>query len=163
MTTSSRRHTANQRNAAKSTGPRTATGKKRASQNARRHGLAVSIAADEGASEQIRALADLIAGDHARDPVVYSFARQVAEAQLDLQRVRIARTECLGRWIAATRTYIAAYPGPYTPILNEQTKAQFARARAAGRMRSIPADTPPGDVPLLDSAQKSGWTDCESD
>ncbi len=51
---------ANRRNALKSTGPRSAAGKKRSSANAYRHGLSVSLALSAESRPEIEALAKLI-------------------------------------------------------------------------------------------------------
>ena len=77
---------ANRRNARKSTGPRSASGKKRASRNALKHGLTTPIS---GAvvTREIEALARQIAGDP-EDRLRMALARDAAEAQLDLDRVQ---------------------------------------------------------------------------
>ena len=92
---------AKRRNARKSTGPRSASGKKRASRNALKHGLTTPIS---GAvvTREIEALARQIAGDP-EDRLRMALARDAAEAQLDLARVQrvgvafIERTAAVGR------------------------------------------------------------------
>lgn len=85
--TSKRKVRANQKNARSSTGPRSASGKSRASQNARQHGLSLS-AVDEGEhSPAISAWAQSIAGDRQSVELRYLVGR-VAAAQVDLMRVR---------------------------------------------------------------------------
>ena len=59
MTTNPRRNLANQSNALKSTGPKSAAGKRASSQNSRKHGL--NSAPDFESSPQYQALVDLIA------------------------------------------------------------------------------------------------------
>ena len=59
MTINPRRSLANQSNALKSTGPRSAAGKRASSQNSRKHGL--NSAPDFESSIEYRALVDLIA------------------------------------------------------------------------------------------------------
>ncbi|KAB1072381.1 hypothetical protein [Methylobacterium soli] len=81
---------ANRRNARASTGPRTAEGKARSAQNARRHGLAAA-ASDPQAEIEAEHLAALLAGDLASDPAILEAARAVAEAQSHLQRVRAVK------------------------------------------------------------------------
>jgi hypothetical protein len=95
--TSERKIEANRRNAARSTGPRTAAGKTRAAQNARRHGLNVPVCSDPAWSGEIKGLARSIAGEDA-PPRRYELACRVAEAQIDVIRVRRAR---LALWPAA--------------------------------------------------------------
>ena len=59
MTISHRRSLANQCNALKATGPRSAAGKRASSQNSRKHGL--NSAPDFDSSSEYRALIELIA------------------------------------------------------------------------------------------------------
>ena len=93
---SAKRAAASRRNGRASKGPRTAAGKARASRNALRHGLTVPVLADPQASAEARALATRIAGDGA-DPMLRALALRVAEAQIDLCRVRHARHRLLDR------------------------------------------------------------------
>jgi hypothetical protein len=81
---------ANRVNARASTGPKTTQGKARAAQNARRHGLSLSVISDPVLSEEVEALAREIAGE-AADKEIYQLARRIAETQIDLRRVRHAR------------------------------------------------------------------------
>ncbi len=90
----SARARASRRNARKSTGPKTAAGKAMASRNARRHGLSLPALADPTIAPDVDALARRIAtsviGSDA-DPRCHELACRIAEAQLDLARVRRAR------------------------------------------------------------------------
>jgi hypothetical protein len=86
----SARASANRRNAKKSTGPRTTEGKSRVATNAHRHGLAVPIAALPELETRVAALAPRIAGENPSTSGA-DLARRVAEAQVDLQRVRAAK------------------------------------------------------------------------
>ena len=88
--TSSRQRDANRRNARRRTGPRTAAGKAAARLNARRHGLAVPLRSEPGADKEIERLADAIAG--ARSDLM-DLARRIAEAELELRRIRQARLQ----------------------------------------------------------------------
>ena len=78
---------ANRRNARNSTGPRSAAGKKRASRNAYRHGLAAPLVPSEALEKKIEQLARKIAGD-TDSAITMTRARTAAEAELDLARVR---------------------------------------------------------------------------
>jgi hypothetical protein len=92
---SERQIAANRRNASKSTGPRTEAGKKRASQNALRHGMASQgLRALE--ANQIERLAREIAGD-AQDPIVRELARRAAAAIFDIDRGRQASAALIAR------------------------------------------------------------------
>jgi hypothetical protein len=92
---------ANRANALKSTGPRTSAGRATSSRNAYRHGLSVPMAPD---SEQVESLAQAIAGETAGEEQPEAArqdqleaARALAEAQLELKRIREAK-------VAATPT-----------------------------------------------------------
>jgi hypothetical protein len=88
--TSETRRAANRRNAARSTGPRSAAGKKRASQNALRHGLAIPLCQDAATRAEIERMAKLICGDGA-SRLKYELALVMAESELVLQRARMTR------------------------------------------------------------------------
>ena len=88
--TSARKLKANRANAQASTGPITNQGKARAAQNARRHGLSLSILADPIRSAEVEVLACEIAGE-AVAPEILGRARRIAEAQIDLVRIRQER------------------------------------------------------------------------
>jgi hypothetical protein len=70
----------NRRNARNSTGPRSASGKKRASQNAFRHGLTKRISSAEF-DREVETLACQIADD-TENKITIELARDAAEAEL---------------------------------------------------------------------------------
>jgi hypothetical protein len=92
--TSDRKIKANRANARASTGPQTAQGRARAARNALRHGLSLPVCSDPALSEEVEALAREIAGTDA-NAETQELARRVAEAQIDLRRVRYARHQLL--------------------------------------------------------------------
>src|SRR5262245_50261122 len=94
--TSERRIKANRANAKASTGPKTLQGKARSAQNARRHGLSLSVLADPNYSAEAKKLAREIAGEGA-SPEILELAHRIAEAQINLLRVRQARHDLLSR------------------------------------------------------------------
>src|SRR5262249_19587254 len=77
-------------------GPRTTAGKRRAARNALRHGLSSPISSDPPLSEEVAALAQQIAGKGASREQ-QELAARIAEAQIDLLRVRRARHDLLDR------------------------------------------------------------------
>ena len=89
---------ANRRNARKSTGPRSGPGKKRAGQNALRHGLSVRIAGAEF-ERRLEVLALQIAGD-TNDRMTLDYARMAAEAELEIARVRKVKSSLIERIVA---------------------------------------------------------------
>jgi hypothetical protein len=97
--TSDRKIRANRENARVSTGPKTTQGRSRTSRNAVRHGLSLPIYCDPALSEEVEALAREIAGTDA-NAEIQELARRVAEAQIDLRRVRRARHQFLTRTLA---------------------------------------------------------------
>src|SRR6266702_7444499 len=97
---SKRKINANRRNAARSTGPSTADGKARASRNAYRHGLAVSVLGDPAISAEVERLARTIVGKR-NAPYELIQARIIAEAEFDLLRVRSTRVNMIDATAAA--------------------------------------------------------------
>ena len=91
---SDRRIKANRANARASTGPKTAQGRARAARNAFRHGLSLPVYSDPALSEEVEALVREIAGTDA-NAEIQELAHRVAEAQIDLRRVRYARHQFL--------------------------------------------------------------------
>lgn len=91
---------ANRRNAIKSSGPKTSTGKQRASANSYRHGL--SVQADDGQnSDEVEALAQPMIGDFT-DQSVLQYARSAARAHLDVVRVRQIKMDIVN-WVIKFR------------------------------------------------------------
>jgi hypothetical protein len=84
------RANSNRRNARRSTGPKSAAGKAKVAKNALRHGLAVPARLDSALSQEIEELAELIAGRNVA-PYLLNCAQRVAEAQIDLRRIRRVR------------------------------------------------------------------------
>jgi hypothetical protein len=88
--TSERKISTNRANARASTGPKTAEGRARSIRNARRHGLSLPVLSDPLSSQEVEELAREIAGTSA-NAEIHELARRIAEAQIDLRRVRHAR------------------------------------------------------------------------
>src|SRR5690242_21762323 len=81
---------ANRANAARSTGLRTRAGKAAVARNALRHGLSLPVLADPALAPEVAALTARIAGEGA-DPARHAAAVWIAEAQVDVLRVRRVR------------------------------------------------------------------------
>jgi hypothetical protein len=90
MAASDRRLRANRANAARSTGPRTKAGKAATRLNALRHGLAAASHYEPDADEEIEVLARAVVGAQEGSELL-ALARQVADAELALRRVRSAQ------------------------------------------------------------------------
>jgi hypothetical protein len=113
--TSARKIRANRANARASCGPKTATGKAQSAQNAFRHGFNVPIRLDPDLASDVEALAQRIVGKSAAANVLEP-ARRVAEAQIDLRRVRSHRNRLIERAMADPLFQAeAAEPAPLAP------------------------------------------------
>ena len=130
--TSARKIRANRANARASCGPKTASGKAQSAQNAFRHGFNVPIWLDPDLASDVEALAQRIAGKGA-DANVLESARRVAEAQIDLRRVRSYRHRLIERAMADPKVQAeAAEPAAFAPAA--------ARVGADDRDRILRAD-----------------------
>ena len=135
---------ANRSNAQSSTGPKSLRGKHSAARNALRHGLAVSIWADPSRSQQVENFSELIAGQGA-EPSRLALARRIAEAQIDLNRVRTARFRLL-----ACGTDDPEYRSPGE--IERMMKRAMSLLRIHG---NVPlADIHPALVPQFDSLSR---------
>ena len=94
--TSDRKIKANRANARISTGPKTLFGRARSAKNALRHGLSVPVEYDQVLCDEVQALARQIAGPNTSADIQI-LARRIAQAQVDLRRVRYARHLLLSR------------------------------------------------------------------
>jgi hypothetical protein len=93
---SERQIAANRSNADRSTGARSKAGKTRASRNACRHGLCSSISSSAAFAKELQQLARRIAGD-TKDQLLMHHALTIAEAELELARVRRAKVALIQR------------------------------------------------------------------
>jgi len=87
---------ANRLNARKSTGPRSKAAKKRASRNAYRHGLSLSLTSSAAIAKRLDVLARKIAGN-SKNEFIHQHAREAAQAELDLARVRQVKVALIER------------------------------------------------------------------
>jgi hypothetical protein len=95
--TSARKVQANRANARRSTGPKTAAARAKTAQNARRHGLRIPVLSDPALSAEVEVIAQRIAGDASSSPELLELARKIAEAEVDVIRVRRVRSELVSR------------------------------------------------------------------
>jgi hypothetical protein len=94
--TTERQIAANRLNARKSTGPRSVAAKERASRNAYRHGLTLSLPSDAGTAKRLDEFARKLAGD-SKNAIILEYARTAAQAELDLARVRQVKVALIQR------------------------------------------------------------------
>jgi hypothetical protein len=94
--TTHRQRRANRANSKSSTGPKTAKGKARSAQNAFRHGLNLQVLSDSSLALEVEAIACQISASDA-DGETLEWARRIAEAQVDLNRVRNSRRQLITR------------------------------------------------------------------
>ena len=87
---------ANRLNAGKSTGPRSGGAKKRASQNAYRHGLSLSLTSSAAIAKRLDVLARKIAGN-SKNEIILEHAHAAAQAELDLARIRQVKVALIER------------------------------------------------------------------
>src|SRR5437879_4320283 len=131
---SARRIAANRRNAQRSRGPRTPAGKARASRNSFRHGLAVSVLENTATSIEVERLARTLGGDDQR---LVRYARAIAEARLDLERIERMKVLLMNRHLAAaglaTSAATSADRSASDPLENEESRDQRALSLIAGR------------------------------
>jgi hypothetical protein len=145
---------------------RRANGRARSAQNAFRHGLSLPVLADPAAGAQAAALAREItarAGAAEPSPAAAELgeaSRRVAEAQLDLVRVRRARHDLIAAALAdpdyaspriageqarllAIATEIARRPGPSPPLLDHIIALLREKPQGPGKLALILADLAP--------------------
>ncbi len=123
---------ANRANARASTGPKTARGRAKSARNAFRHGLSIPIESDQLLCEQVQALTRQIAGSDT-SVHIQILARRIAEAQVDLLRVRYARHRLLSEQLGNPN-----YVSP--TIVLKQFRAVLHFARDFGADTPLPAD-----------------------
>ena len=143
-----RRVFANRLNARNSTGPRTAAGKAVVARNARRHGLSLPLGREQAIELDVDALARRIVGSIAGlepEPRLHALACRIAEAQLDLARVRRARLP--------VRARLETDPAAAHELLRLDRYERSALARRKFALRAFDAalplagKTPKGKIP----------------
>jgi hypothetical protein len=151
--TSERKIRANRANARASTGPKTARGRLHAARNALRHALSLPVYSDPVLSNEVKALArEIIETDS--NPEMLTLARRIAEAQIDLRRVRHARHQIVSEALsdpdyesqamlgkkAALAIRILRRSGPDTPMPNEVMEFLSSKPEGPNKLATILAD-----------------------
>ena len=151
--TSERKSRANRANARASTGPKTARGRSLAARNALRHALSLSVYSDPALFKELEALAREIIGTNA-NPEMQELARRIAEAQIDLRRVRHVRHQILSQALSdpdyesavMKRKKLAAVFrcartfGPLTPVPDDVVKFLNSKTEGPYKFATILAD-----------------------
>ena len=163
--TSERQRAANRANAAKSTGPRTKPGKAKASQNARWHGLAAASRGEPGTVEEIERLAQVLVVE-ARRPDLIDYARRVAEAEIDLRRVRHAR-QTLARLPSAAATSYRLVESPNSKLFMAAVRRLNRRKKKSSSFEDLTQIVLAGgwvaDAPEFVEAPTKGGTNVKAE
>ena len=106
----------NAHNVAKGGGPRSAAGKRRASHNSYRHGLAASLSSEPEQARRVEKLARKIARDTA-DQLILEYAREAAQAQLDLEQVRRVKAATINQHLALPRSDVFRSSGKESTVM----------------------------------------------
>ena len=135
----SARATTNRLNAAHSTGPRTSAGKKRVARNAVKHGLAVPVAALPQYEESVDAIARAVSGERLGTWRL-ELARRIAEAQVDIRRIREAKISLLTEaqiWSSPTKLPREgdSSADPNDAVLRELSRLDRYERRAISRRK----------------------------
>ena len=117
----------NRANARASTGPKTIRGRARSARNAFRHGLSTPVESDQVLGEQVQALTRQIAGSDT-SVHIQILAHRIAEAQIDLHRVRSARHRILSEEL----TY-----SEYTPLRADMIEFLDAKPKGPFKLATI--------------------------
>ena len=135
---SPQRIAANRRNARRSTGPRTATGKARAKRNAWQHGLAARLPCTDAVGSDVERLALAIAGPDP-DPCRLHFANIAANAQLELRRIHAVRLSLLAARPHGSTASDAEQesPVPAATLLNLPRLDRYERRVLSRRNRAL--------------------------
>jgi hypothetical protein len=134
--TSDRKAASNRSNAQKSTGPRSELGRRHSRRNALRHGLAIAIGTDPSFSEDIEALATTLEGRSVGE-TVGEFARQAAEAEIDLLRIRKLRASRLNTVYGNPEAKLQDYSELNESLAKLERYERRAFSRRKGALRAM--------------------------
>ena len=127
---------ANRRNARRSTGPRTAAGKRKSAGNALRHGFCSSIDADPEMGGVVARIVAALAGPDA-SPRLRELVRPIAEAQADMRRIRSARTKLIDLAAAGAQGTIEAIVGSLPTLVRLDRYERSAMRRRHRALREL--------------------------
>jgi hypothetical protein len=126
---SDRQLAANRRNAKKSTGPASESGKRRSRVNAFRHGLAINIGCDPLLQADVEKLAEILS--QARNESVITLnAQDAAQAEIDLLRISKIRVSIYAVFHASAKSL-----QDLTQLNEELRKLERYERRAFSRRR----------------------------
>jgi hypothetical protein len=128
--TTSRRQTANRKNARSSTGPKTAAGKARVKSNARRHGLAVRNGLAGALGNEAQALAHQIAGTNPSSAMLTAAGR-FADALIDLVQVRATRRQLIAPRLSDEGTFVWSDVAKQFRALDRYERRALSRRKRA--------------------------------
>jgi hypothetical protein len=139
---SGRQRAANRRNAQRSTGPRSAAGKRASRQNALRHGLTARLGEDPARDRQVETLAKLIAGPDPTGSQLH-YARIAADATLRIKQIRALRTTMMEPAYRAREAFSWSFPGSAGIVveLSHSSELHLNPAGRRPRLRSSPASS----------------------
>jgi hypothetical protein len=100
-----------------------------------RHGLNIPVWSDSALAPQAEAIALIIAGPNA-DVETLDYARQIGEAQVDLNRVRSLRREVIARMLSHPRS-----DRPFTPLQQVRLINRFLNLLQRSQVTSIDLET----------------------
>ena len=118
---SKRKSCSNRTNARASTGPKTVGGMKRSAQNARRHGLSLSVLLNPTLSAEVEELVQKITGEGA-DAQLRELAFPIAEAQIALVQVRRIRHGLIVQAFDDSNYVSPATLRGYAAVMNNLTR-----------------------------------------
>lgn len=143
MNLSAKAKLSRRQNARKSTGPKSLAGKMRVARNALSHGLSIPFGSLPGSDEPIEQLAKVLLSSIGisdeglyYDRAISTAARQFAEAQLDLERIRLIRMSSLKANIIKIETPTSKQLGRLLE-LSERVRYDEKALREAERLAQL--------------------------
>jgi hypothetical protein len=117
---SARKLRANRINCRASTGPKTVAGRATSAGNARRHGLRIPVLSDPALSAAVEVMAQKIA--RTADPELVALARRIAEAEVDVLRVRRVRNDLMSGVLTIGCNHLPRRPQKASALLVRMLK-----------------------------------------